>query len=70
VKGVGRFTRPLVHKVAIAVAEIVADLINEMPNEHLIEKYHLAENDLQSFFDEFLRAMAAGRSQIELKSEE
>jgi replicative superfamily II helicase len=56
--------------VAIAVAEIVADLINEMPNEHLIEKYHLAENDLQSFFDEFLRAMAAGRSQIELKSEE
>ncbi len=56
--------------MAIAVAEIAADLINEMPNEYLIQKYRLTENDLQIFFDEFLKAMAAGRSQIELKLEE
>ena len=57
-------------KKTIAVAEIVADINNGMPNEELIKKYRLSENGLTVFFDKFIKAVATGSSHIEVESEE
>ena len=57
-------------KKTIMVAQIVADLDQEMPDEQLMKKYQLSRDGLERLLDNLLKALANRASEIEVESGE
>jgi hypothetical protein len=57
-------------KKTIRVAEIVADLDQEMPDEQLMKKYQVSRDGLETLLANLLKALANGASEIEAESGE
>ena len=57
-------------KKTIMVAEIVADLDQETPDEQLMKKYQISRDGLQRLLANLLTTLAKGSSEIDMESGE